>query len=171
MAKVTSNVRVRTAAEKAAFTARMAAARAKKAGKAAPVPAKGEVSAKAKASTKSASEPTRRSAKPQVDPAPTKKAAAVLGKGGGPSKERSVPNTVEVKQLVSETNKTVVHTMARSYLRSGKPGAGKLRGENYQCTVGFTASQMAKVRAAATFRGVSLAEMIRSCVVEHLDPT
>ena len=61
------------------------------------------------------------------------------------------------------------HTMARSYLRSGAPGLGKLRGKTYQATVSFTEAQMPQLVEAAKFRGVSLAEMIRSCVVEHLN--
>ena len=59
--------------------------------------------------------------------------------------------------------------MARSYLRSGAPGLGKLRGKTYQATVSFTEAQMPQLVEAAKFRGVSLAEMIRSCVVEHLN--
>ena len=61
------------------------------------------------------------------------------------------------------------HTMARSYLRSGAPGLGKLRGKTYQATVSFTESQMPQLVEAAKFRGVSLAEMIRSAVVAHLN--
>lgn len=34
-----------------------------------------------------------------------------------------------------------IHTMERSYLRSGAPGAGMLRGKNYQATVTFTEEQ------------------------------
>ena len=61
------------------------------------------------------------------------------------------------------------HTMARSYVRSGAPGLGKLRGKTYQVTVSFTEEQMRQVGAAAQFRVVSLAEMIRLCVVAHLN--
>ncbi len=61
------------------------------------------------------------------------------------------------------------HTMARSYVRNGAPGLGKLRGKTYQVTTSFTPEQMSQVNAAAQFRGVSLAEMIRLCVVEHLN--
>ena len=62
------------------------------------------------------------------------------------------------------------HSMARSYVRSTGAGKGKLRGKTYQCTVSFTNDQMDRIVAAAQFRNVSLAEMIRSCVVEHLTP-
>ncbi len=84
---------------------------------------------------------------------------------------------VAPKKVVSPPNKIVVgdgapatHTMAKSYLRSGAPGKGKLRSGTYQCTTAFTEAQMGQVQAAATFRGVSLAEFIRSCVVTHLNP-
>ena len=59
-------------------------------------------------------------------------------------------------------------TMARSYVRSGSAGKGKKRGVNFQATVSFTEQQMNAVVAKAEFRQVSLAEMIRSCVVENL---
>lgn len=62
-----------------------------------------------------------------------------------------------------------VHTMARSYVRGGSAGRGKKRGKTYQATVQFTETQMDQVVAAAQFRQVSLSEMIRSCVVEHLN--
>ena len=75
---------------------------------------------------------------------------------------------MEVYGVVSEPNKQE-HTMAKSYLRSGAPGKGKLRSGTYQCTVSFTEAQMDQVVSAAGFRGVSLAEMIRSCVVRHLN--
>lgn len=72
-------------------------------------------------------------------------------------------------KIEATEGRAVAHTMARSYLRGGAPGLGKLRGKTYQASVSFTAPQMQQVVAAAGFRGVSLAEMIRACVVEHLN--
>ncbi len=62
-----------------------------------------------------------------------------------------------------------VHTMARSYVRRSGAGQGKERHGTYQCTVSFTEPQMVQIRAASQLRGVSLAEMIRSAVVGHLN--
>ena len=62
-----------------------------------------------------------------------------------------------------------VHTMARSYVRRTGAGQGKERHGTYQCTVSFTEPQMMQLRAASQLRGVSLAEMIRSAVVGHLN--
>ena len=90
-------------------------------------------------------------------------------KGVDEVKPKAAPAPTPTNFQLSE-DKPVEHTMARSYLRSGAPGMGKLRGSNYQTTVSFTESQMKQVVAAAGFRGVSLAEMIRSCVVQHLNP-
>ena len=60
-----------------------------------------------------------------------------------------------------------IHTMERSYLRSGAPGAGMLRGKNYQATVTFTEEQFLKLRDKASFNNRSLAEQIRWSVIQQ----
>jgi hypothetical protein len=79
-------------------------------------------------------------------------------------KETQAPSPMPVIQ----DGDVPLHTMAKSYVRASGAGKGKRRGNTFQCTVSFTETQMDQVVAAAQFRGVSLAEMIRSCVVEHL---
>jgi hypothetical protein len=90
----------------------------------------------------------------------------------------SDPNDPVVKDFVAKATSLAMpaiqqadlpaHTMAKSYVRSTGAGKGKRRGTTFQCTVSFTEEQMLQVTEGAKFRNVSLAEMIRSCVVEHL---
>jgi hypothetical protein len=78
----------------------------------------------------------------------------------------SLPNK---PATVVQTGAVQQHSMAKSYVRKAGAGKGKLRGKTYQATVSFTREQMDQIIAAAGFRNVSLAEMIRSCVAEHLN--
>jgi hypothetical protein len=59
-------------------------------------------------------------------------------------------------------------TMPSAYVRNGKPGAGMLRGKNYQATVTFTPEQFMELKDKAAFWNRSLAEQIRLCVVQQL---
>ena len=99
-------------------------------------------------------------------------AAVGKGKRVGPALQTAnVPAKVPVTMPALQTASVPEHTMARSYVRSTGAGKGKLRdGGKYQCTVSFTPDQMAMIVAAAQFRNVSLAELIRSHVVQNLTP-
>lgn len=187
MAKNTSNVRVRTSKEKKAFVERMRVAKLARA------PAETIAAELLKPVSVVESSPSRAQAllkkakaKKQAMPVKGRPSLAknVRGQKIGtlpmPGAGRINPTVVEHPRfggVVSKPNNMPVvdaapqtHTMARSYLRSGAPGKGKVRNGTYQCTVSFTEAQMKQVVAAAQFRGVSLAEMIRSCVVQHLNP-
>jgi hypothetical protein len=112
--------------------------------------------------------------------------AAKAAKAGKASVAKADPEAARIEALADRIQKTIketqapspmpviqdgdvpLHTMAKSYVRASGAGKGKRRGNTFQCTVSFTETQMDQVVAAAQFRGVSLAEMIRSCVVEHL---
>lgn len=138
------NARYKTPEEKAAFTARMKAAKNK-------------------------------SKAPPEPPPPPPKAKRALPKDVVTHNKHVDTHAPEVKEFEAKVAHALSagvpqqHTMARSYVRNGGPGLGKLRGKTYQATVSFTEGQMGQVVAAAGFRNVSLAEMIRSCVVEHLN--
>lgn len=142
----------------------------------------------AKSTPKPTDRPKGKAVKPTRDPAHTPKARAVPRKGqpagaGHPGDTPKVKVDWPALRPTHTFNKPVTlakdaptiqagvpktHTMARSYVRTSGAGQGKLRAGTYQATVSFTREQRDRLVAAAEFRCVSLAEMIRSCVVEHL---
>ena len=105
-------------------------------------------------------------------PAETVVVAAVgKGKRVAPKSVAPAAAPVAAAMPVIQQARVPEHTMARSYVRSTGAGKGKLRsGGKFQCTVSFTPDQMAMIVAAAQFRNVSLAELIRSHVVQNLTP-
>lgn len=77
-------------------------------------------------------------------------------------------NMIQPKLATIQQTKLPGFTMAGSYVRKTGAGKGKLRNGTHQCTVAFTTEQMNWLVAKAGFKLVSLAEMIRICVVERM---
>lgn len=149
---------------------------------------KGKAPAKAKAKANGHAKPTTKAAKPKTltsGEALTRK----IGKGPyGPlglpkpkvkakRKSPAAPVAAEVPvkakpnpPAMAPVQRAILsdHTMARSYRRKSGEGKGRLRNGTYQCTVAFTPEQMNWLVVKASFKLVSLAEMIRICVVERM---
>jgi hypothetical protein len=108
---------------------------------------------------------------------PKVKAKPLHAKEGRAKPVKSIPehkiedartNMIQPKLATIQQTKLPGFTMAGSYVRKTGAGKGKLRNGTHQCTVAFTTEQMNWLVAKAGFKLVSLAEMIRICVVERM---